>query len=50
MAYRVLIYSLEREEVVEDEDEADSIVDHESRVMENYCKVVECSDDECRKK
>ena len=46
MAYKVLIYSLDREEVVKDEEEADSIVDTESRIHGNYCRVVECSDDE----
>lgn len=49
MAYKVMIYGIVDEQVVKDEDEAESIVEYEQRVNNQICMVEEVPDDELPK-
>ena len=46
MAWKVTIYREAEEIVVKDEEEADAIVDRETRIHGNRCSVIEIDDEE----
>jgi hypothetical protein len=50
MAWKVIPINLDKEEVIETEEEADALADHYYRVQGIECRVIHCSDNELPKK